>query len=79
MLNVTFKKYLLTLEWLTRLAPKLRLCDVDRTKYQQLLNDYALTHERQTTMDFHHQLKSAILDADPDVMRVNSTEITGIW
>lgn len=61
--NVTFKKYLLTLEWLTRLAPKLRLRDVDRTKYQQLLNDYALTHERQTTMDFHHQLKSAILDA----------------
>ena len=39
------------------------MCDVDRTKYQQLLNDYALTHERQTTMDFHHQLKSAILDA----------------
>lgn len=28
-----------------------------------LLNDYALYHERQTTMDFHHQLKGAILDA----------------
>ena len=28
-----------------------------------MLNDYALYHERQTTMDFHHQLKSSILDA----------------
>ena len=27
------------------------------------MNDYALSHERQTTMDFHHQLKGAILDA----------------
>lgn len=30
---------------------------------QQLLNDYAKEHERQTTLDFHHQLKGAILDA----------------
>ena len=28
-----------------------------------MLNDYATCHERQTTMDFHHQLKGAILDA----------------
>lgn len=28
-----------------------------------MLNDYAFYHERQTTMDFHHQLKGAILDA----------------
>ena len=31
--------------------------------YQKLLNDYAELHERQSTMDFHHHLKSAILDA----------------
>ncbi|MBS8104300.1 site-specific integrase, partial [Streptococcus suis] len=31
--------------------------------YQELINSYAKTHERQTTMDFHHQLKGAILDA----------------
>ena len=36
---------------------------MNRITYQQLLNDYALLHERQTTMDFHHQLKGAILDA----------------
>ena len=33
------------------------------TTYQQILNDYAKEHERQTTLDFHHQLKGAILDA----------------
>lgn len=36
---------------------------MNRIAYQQLLNDYAQFHKRQTTMDFHHQLKGAILDA----------------
>ena len=49
--------------WLEILAPKLRIGDLTRISYQKLLNDYALEHERQTTMDFHHQLKGAILDA----------------
>nr|WP_298067685.1 tyrosine-type recombinase/integrase [uncultured Mailhella sp.] len=61
--NVTMKKYLMTQSWITKLAPDLRLCDITRATYQQLLNDYAVFHERQTTMDFHHQLKGAILDA----------------
>ena len=61
--NVTMKKYLMTQSWITKLAPELRVCDVTRVAYQQLLNDYAVFHERQTTMDFHHQLKGAILDA----------------
>ncbi len=61
--DVTMKKYRLTLSWIKKLVPKMRLCDIDRVSYQQLLNDYAKMHERQTTMDFHHQLKSAILDA----------------
>ena len=61
--KVTLDKYLLTQTWLTRLIPELRLCDMSRITYQQLLNDYAKCHERQTTMDFHHQLKGAILDA----------------
>ena len=61
--NVTMKKYLMTQSWITKLAPDLRVCDVTRVAYQQLLNDYAVFHERQTTMDFHHQLKGAILDA----------------
>lgn len=61
--DVTMKKYKLTLKWLKLLAPNLRLTDIDRTQYQKILNLYAKTHERQTTMDFHHQLKGSILDA----------------
>ena len=61
--KVTMDKYLLTLSWIKKLVPKLRLCDIDRITYQQILNDYAKNHERQTTMDFHHHLKAAILDA----------------
>lgn len=61
--DVTLSKYILTLRWLKRLVPELKLCDLDRVAYQKLLNDYAACHERQTTMDFHHQLKGAIRDA----------------
>ena len=64
--KVTMDKYRMTLAWLRKLAPELRLCDVSRVTYQQLLNEYALYHERQTTMDFHHQLKGAIMDAVDD-------------
>ena len=61
--KVTMDKYLMTQKWLEKLIPDLRICDMNRIAYQQLLNDYAEHHERQTTMDFHHQLKGAILDA----------------
>ena len=61
--KVTMDKYKLSLSWVNKLVPKLKLCDIDRVTYQQLLNDYAKEHERQTTMDFHHHLKAAILDA----------------
>lgn len=61
--KVTLDKYLMTQTWLYKLIPELKMCDMTRIAYQQLLNDYAESHERQTTMDFHHQLKGAILDA----------------
>lgn len=61
--DVTLKKYQMTLSWVERLAPELKVSELTRMSYQLLLNDYALCHERQTTMDFHHQLKGAILDA----------------
>ena len=61
--DVTMRKYEITLLWLKRLVPELRLSQLNRISYQQLLNDYAEFHERQTTMDFHHQIKAAILDA----------------
>ncbi|HJF64570.1 MAG TPA: site-specific integrase [Slackia equolifaciens] len=61
--HVTMKKYLLTHAWLQKLIPDLKICELDRMAYQKLINSYAEQHERQTTMDFHHQLKGAILDA----------------
>lgn len=61
--KVTMDKYRMTLSWLVKLAPKLMISDLNRIAYQQILNDYAIHHERQTTMDFHHQLKGAVLDA----------------
>lgn len=60
---VTMSKYNMAHKWLVKLIPKLPLCELDRISYQKLLNDYANEHERQTTMDFHHHLKCAILDA----------------
>ena len=61
--NVTMNKYILTQSWIKKLAPSLKIGELTRITYQKLLNDYAELHERQTTMDFHHQLKGAILDA----------------
>lgn len=61
--DVTMSKYRLTQSWLDKLIPDLKLNQLDRNSYQQLINGYALHHERQTTMDFHHQIKGAILDA----------------
>ncbi|SMB80067.1 Integrase [Pasteurella testudinis DSM 23072] len=63
---VTMKKYQSTLHWIKILAPTLQIGEISRINYQKLLNDYAQTHERQTTLDFHHQLKGAILDAVDD-------------
>ena len=60
---VTMNKYYMAHQWLIKLIPDLSVDDLDRFAYQKLLNDYASLHERQTTMDFHHHLKCAILDA----------------
>lgn len=60
---ITYQKYLMTLQRLTELAPQMKIIELDKRSYQVILNRYAETHERQTTMDFHHHLKSAILDA----------------
>lgn len=72
--EVTMKKYKLTLSWLKKLAPNLEVKNLTRVTYQQILNDYAEEHEKQSTMDFHHQLKGAILDAvDEGIIDRNPT------
>ena len=60
---VTMKKYNLTLQWLRILIPNLRVKQLDRANYQKLINAYAENHEKQTTMDFHCQVKAAVMDA----------------
>ncbi|EAD9710536.1 site-specific integrase [Listeria monocytogenes] len=72
--SITLQKYYVTEQKIQELVPDLKIKDLDRYTYQQLLNNYALTHEKQTTMDFHHHLKGAILDAvDEGVLNQNPT------
>lgn len=61
--KVTLDKYYLTYRKIRQLAPELHMNDLTRQSYQKLLNDYATTHEKQTTLDFHHHLKAALVDA----------------
>ena len=63
---VTLRKYEKTLDHIKHLAPDLHLNELSRASYQALLNKFAQTHERQTVMDFHHQLRAAIVDAVDD-------------
>ena len=39
-------KYLITQKWVEKLVPELKVSQLTRTVYQQLLNDYAKEHER---------------------------------
>lgn len=64
--SVTLEKYWMTYRQIKKLTPNLKMKDLNRQNYQKLLNDYAKTHEHQTVMDFHHQVKAAILDAYDD-------------
>lgn len=64
--KVTLGKYKLAEQWLRNTVPTLEVSSLTRTEYQKVINRYAETHERQTTMDFHHLLKGAILDAVDD-------------
>ena len=72
--NVTLRKYHLTLSWLKRIIPDLRIKDLTRVEYQELINRFAECHEKQTTMDFHHHLNAAIEDAiDEGLIEKNPT------
>ncbi len=61
--KVTLDKYYLTHRKIKELAPELHMNELTRQSYQKLLNNYATTHEKQTTLDFHHHLKAALVDA----------------
>lgn len=61
--DVTLEKYVNNANWLRRIAPDLKMSQVNRNTYQKILNAYAVYHEKQTVIDFHHQVKSMIIDA----------------
>lgn len=60
--DITLQKYYMVGKHLRMMIPKLLISDLDRRAYQKLLNEYAATHEKQTTTDFHRHLKSCIQD-----------------
>ena len=66
--DVTYRKYINAAKYLRNNFKDVQIHDLDRTVYQEILNKYAETHEKQTVIDFHHLLKSAILDAMDDGM-----------
>lgn len=64
--KVTLDKYYLIQRRLKELAPNLHMNELDRRSYQNIINKYAKTHEKATTLDFHHHLKASIFDAVDD-------------
>lgn len=60
---VTLRKYELASRHLRELAGDVRLRDMDRKRYQRLINDFAADHERVTVADTMHMVRAAILDA----------------
>lgn len=71
---VTLRKYEKVLDYIKELAPDVHLNELNRATYQAILNKYALSHERQTVLDFHHHLRAAIMDAvDDELIRHDPT------
>lgn len=64
--EVTLAKYQMAARHLRSICPRLLMSDFDRAAYQRIINMYAKDHEKQTTTDFHHQIKGSILDAFHD-------------
>ena len=69
---ITLEKYRNNYVHLKNIVPDLALYQLDRTTYQQILNDYALTHERRQLLTFitSSRVRSWML-----LMRVILTEI----
>ena len=71
---VTMRKYIQDAKHIKVLEPDLEVSDLNRITYQRLINKFAENHEKQTVMDFHHHLKSCILDAlDEGLIEKNPT------
>lgn len=60
--EVTLKKYRINSKFIEINFPDLKIFELNRKKYQDIINEYAKTHEKQTVKDFHHQIKGCIKD-----------------
>lgn len=60
--NVTLKKYEVNYRHLKALCPDLKIKELNRDKYREILNKYAESHEKQTVRDFHRHLRACIQD-----------------
>lgn len=75
--QVTLDKYYLIQRILKEIAPDIHMNELDRRNYQNIINKYAETHEKATTLDFHHHLKASIFDAVADgLLRTDPTRRT---
>lgn len=60
--KVTFDKYRMSSVWLKKINPTVTIEKLDRKTYQEIINEYGKTHERQTVKDFHTQLKACVTE-----------------
>lgn len=58
--DVTLAKYYMAARHLRNICPKLFMSDFDRGEYQKIINEFAKTHEKQTTTDFHHSISARL-------------------
>lgn len=61
--EVTYKKYIDTYNNIERYMPHVLLSDLDRTKYQRYLNEFAKTHAQETVIKFNNHIRSSLKDA----------------
>ena len=61
--DVTINKYMTTLDWLKKIAPDMKMRELTKSSYQAIITKYGEEHEKTTTMDFHHQVRAALVDA----------------
>lgn len=60
---VTYIKYQNTHRQIKEYFGETKLCDITRTSYQTVINNYAKVHSKRTTSCFHKQIRASILDA----------------
>ncbi|MDT2436832.1 site-specific integrase [Enterococcus avium] len=61
--EVTYLKYIDTYNNIERYMPHVLLSDLDRTKYQRYLNEFAKTHAQETVIKLNNHIRSSLKDA----------------